>query len=94
MTEENLGDLLRSINLRLERMEKKNKENEIEKQKQDTRMDAMADMLLKATRKIGEIEMRILVVEILLNLLMKIGGLKLIFLNLMEIMIVNPFLIG
>ncbi|CAO2825173.1 unnamed protein product [Amaranthus hypochondriacus] len=56
MAEENLAKLLRSINLRLERMEKKNEESEIEKQKQETRMDAMADMLLKATRKIGEIE--------------------------------------
>ncbi|CAO2820376.1 unnamed protein product [Amaranthus hypochondriacus] len=56
MAEENLAELLRSINLRLERMEKKNEESEIEKQKQDTRMDVMADMLLKATRKIGEIE--------------------------------------
>ncbi|CAO2820909.1 unnamed protein product [Amaranthus hypochondriacus] len=56
MAEESRAELLRSINLRLERMEKKNEESEIEKQKQDTRMDAMVDMLLKATRKIGEIE--------------------------------------
>ena len=51
-----LADMLRIITEKLERLERKNEEIDAEKERQNTQMNAMGELLLKTSTKINEIE--------------------------------------
>ena len=51
-----LAEMLRVITEKLENLERKSAESEVEKATSNTRMDVMANMLLQTNRKLGELE--------------------------------------